>query len=184
MLMRRFWMLLVAVGGLCCAAPAEGQVLESIARDFKRNNSWPDAFMGADRQAVRAPFVIMVHNGWRRQNILGEYHFKPDSGELTEAGKLKVQWIMTQAPRQHRTIFVHQAQTAEMTAARIETVQQLAVQMSPSGELPQVAETPLNEAGWSAGQIDRVSRDFFEKTAPSPRLPAVQAAGSGGGGQP
>jgi hypothetical protein len=179
MLMRRFSVLLIALGGLCYAVPAHGQLLETMARDFKRNNCWPQPFVAPDRQAVRSPFVIMVHNGWRRQNILGEYHFRPDNGELTEAGKLKVQWILTQAPKQHRIIFVHQAQTADQTAARIDAVEQLAVQLAPTGELPQVVETHLNEAGWSADKIDRVSRDFYEKTAPKPRLPDAQSSGSG-----
>jgi len=149
-----------------------------MVRDFKRNNCWPSPFMAPDRQAVRAPFVVMVHNGWRRQNILGEYHFSPDNGELTEAGKLKIQWILTQAPKQHRIIFVHQAQNAEETAARIDAVQQLAAQLAPANELPEVVATHLNEAGWSADKIDRDNRDFYEKTAPKPPLPEVQSNSS------
>jgi len=179
MSIRQISWLSVLFGGLVCAVPAQGQVLENMCRDFKRNNCWPKPFVCPDRQAVRAPFVIMVNNGWRRQNILGDYHFKNEHGELTEAGRLKVQWILTQAPEQHRIIFVHRASRQEETAARVDAVQQLASRIVPTGDLPQVMETHLNEAGWSADQIDKINRDFYEKSAPSPRLPEKQEAGSG-----
>ena len=74
----------------------------------------------------------MVANGWRRQNLLGEFHFEPQSGQLTEAGRLKVQWILTACPEQHRLIYVHTAGTREETAARVAAVQQLAAQFPPT----------------------------------------------------
>ena len=95
-------------------------------RDVKRRQCWPDPFLCPDRAAVRAPFCAMVANGWRRQNMLGEFHFDPQSGQLTEAGRLKVQWILTACPEQHRLIYVHAAGTREETAARVAAVQQLA----------------------------------------------------------
>lgn len=167
------WMSLLAVtlGGLWCAVPAHGQILESMARDTKRNNCWPQPFVCPDRQAVRAPFVVMVNNGWRRQNILGDYHFESETGELTEAGKLKVRWILTQAPQQHRVVFVSRAQSPAETSARIDSVEQLAVQFTPPGQEPAVMETHLTAAGWPADQIDKLNREFFEKTSISPRLP-------------
>jgi hypothetical protein len=169
----------VAFGGLWCSVPVQGQILESIAKDFKRNNCWPQPFVCPDRQAVRAPFVVMVNNGWRRQNILGDYHFKTETGELTEAGKLKVRWILTQAPPQHRIIFVNRAMSPAETAARMDTVQQLAAEYTPGEPLPRVIETDLPAAGWPADQIDKVARDFFEKTAITPRLPESQGAAGG-----
>ena len=52
-------------------------VVNSIAQDTKRRNCWPDPFVSWDRASVRAPFVVQVANGWRRQNMLGEFHFEP-----------------------------------------------------------------------------------------------------------
>ena len=73
----------------------------------------------------------MVANGWRRQNMLGEFHFEPATGQLTEAGRLKVRWILTACPEQHRLIYVHTAERDEETSARIAAVQQLAAQIRP-----------------------------------------------------
>ena len=72
------------------------------------------------------------------------------SGELTEAGRIKIRWILTEAPQHHRTIYVQKAADAEVTAARIDNVQQLAAQMQPEGTLPLVLETGVPVRGWPA----------------------------------
>ena len=75
--------------------------------------------------------ALMVSNGWRKQNMLADHHFADESGVLTEAGRMKVRWILTEAPRHHRTIYVHRDEDAEVTAARIDYVQQLAAETQP-----------------------------------------------------
>jgi hypothetical protein len=129
-----------ALAVLCFAAPAgagvvssalEGveAVARSVARDIKRRNCWPEPFDAPDRYAVRSPFGVMVDNGWRRQNLLGDYHFVDQGGELTEAARIKIRWIVTEAPVQHRTIYVQAASNPQLTAARIDSVQQLTAQL-------------------------------------------------------
>ena len=161
----------IAVG---IATQASAEILcgavNSIARDVKRRQCWPEPFTGPDRATVRAPFVIQVANGWRRQNLLGEYHFEPNSGELTEAGRLKVRWIVTVCPEQHRLIYVHTAEEDEETLARIAAVQRLAQKIAPDGMTP-VLSTSISDEGWPADQIDLIGRKFQSST-PEPRLPA------------
>src|SRR5262245_47868872 len=78
------------------AASAWAIVFDSTAhyvkRGYHRNKAWPWPYVCPDRIAVREPFGVMVENGWQRQNLLGDYHFNPDSKGLTKAGELKVQW--------------------------------------------------------------------------------------------
>ena len=52
-----------------------------------------------------------------------EFHFEPGTGQLTEAGRLKVRWILTAGPEQHRLIYVHTADNNQETAARVAAVQ-------------------------------------------------------------
>ena len=115
----------------------------SISKDFKRNNCWPRPFVWTDRQAVRAPFVIMVNKGWQRENTLGEYHFDSETGQLNEPGRRRVHWIVNQAIVSRRSIFVHRAMRPEMTLARVDSVQQWTAQIMPHGDLPPVLETNL-----------------------------------------
>jgi hypothetical protein len=155
----------------------------SIAQDVKRRQCWPAPFAEPARVAVRAPFCLMGNNGWRRQNMLGEYHFEPGTGQLTEAGRLKVRWILTVAPEQRRSIYVHAADANPETAARMNAVQQFASQVTPMC-LPPVMATSIPDDGWSATQVDAIDRKYLA-AQPVPRLPMPSTgtgASSGGGG--
>ncbi len=164
----------------CGCARCRGGFLESIAQDYAQRNQWPFPYVCADREAVRAPFAIMVHNGWRRQNLLCEEHFKEGTAELTDAGRLKIQRIMTEVPAPHRTIYVRRADSPETTAARIQAVQELAAKFSPDGTPAVVQETTVAPAGWSAERLDSINRKFHA-AVPVPQLPPPQSSQSSSG---
>jgi len=163
---------------LLAAAPTHAQdrpgFLKSVGVDTARNNCWPEPFICPDRFAVRAPFVLMVQNGWRRQNLLAEQHFAEGDQHLNEAGQIKVRWILTEAPEQHRTLYVRRGDTPQVTAARIAAVQQLAGQVLAPGQLPDIEETSISAVGWPAERVDVLERKF-ESTTPEPRLPQAQS---------
>ena len=164
-------------------AQLSADLLGDIVQDVKRRQCWPEPFSQWDRETVRAPFVIQVANGWRRQNMLGEYHFETGNGQLTEAGRNKVRWILTVCPEQHRLIYVHAAERNEETMARIASVQQLSSQILPNRPAP-VLSTTIPDDGWPADEVDMIGRKF-QASMPSPRLPAASAnsgSGSGSGG--
>jgi hypothetical protein len=154
-------------------------IFDGIAREVKRRQCWPEPFVHADRAAARAPYAVMVANGWQRQNMLGEYHFEPATGQLTEAGKLKLRWILTAAPPQHRGVWVHRANSDEETTARMAAVYRLASQISPS-DLPSVQPTSISDDGWPADQVEMIGRKF-QATTPPPRLPAPASSSTGSG---
>lgn len=174
----------VIVTSFACAGPARAQECGrwhafwySVARDWKRNNCWPEPFVGADRYAVRAPFVSMVDNGWRRQNLLADHHFEEGAPKLNEAGRIKARWIVTQAPKHHRTIYVSRADSSEMTDARVAAVQEYAAQLVEEGQIPPVLQTDLEALGWPAARVDMIDRSWQE-SAPAPRLPEPESSSS------
>lgn len=175
---------LIALGSAAqVSAELVCDAVNSVARDIKRRQCWPEPFTGPDRATVRAPFCIMVASGWRRQNMLGEFHFEPGTGQLTEAGRLKVRWILTVCPQQHRLIYVHTAEKPDETSARIAAVQQLAGQIAPNA-MPPIMPTSIADDGWPAEQVDLIGRKFQASTPP-PRLPAASSSStssSSGGG--
>jgi len=152
----------------------------SIAKDFKRNNCWPRPFVWNDRQAVRAPFAIMVNKGWHRENTLGEYHFDPVTGQLNDPGRRRVYGIINHIIPERRAVYVHRAMKPEMTLARVDSVQQWTAQLMPHGELPPVIETSLPAPGRPAEEVDQIRRDYLE-SMPPPRLPMAENYGSDGG---
>jgi hypothetical protein len=154
---------------------------QSFPQDTKRRNCWPQPFTAPDRQAVRVPLAIQVGNGWRRQNLLSDYHFEANTGELSEAGRLKVKWIAFEAPSQHRDIFVRAAESNDETSARMNAVHTYLSKLMPQGVLPTVSETRISDDGWPADQVDRISRKL-QSTTPTPRLPSSSGGSSGSGG--
>ena len=155
-------------------------------RSAERRACWPQPFVCPDREAVREPFVTMVANGWQQQNLLGEFYFEPGTGRLNVAAQEKIRWIVNSAPPQHRTVYVHAAETPQETSARIESTQQYVARVAPEGPMPAVVATNLTEPGWPAERVDSITRKFQSST-PVPRLPKMDTSGtgtSGSGGSP
>jgi hypothetical protein len=170
-----------ALVSLGCAAQVSAEfccgIFNSIARDIKRRQCWPEPFDSADRAATRAPFVTMVANGWRRQNMLGDAHFEPGTDQLSDAGRIKLRWIVVNAPQQHRVVFVRTGQTEEETANRMAIVQQAAAKIAPNN-LPPILPTSIVDDGWPASEVNAIARKYIEST-PNPRLAPPASTGGG-----
>ncbi len=136
--------------------------------DYARNVAWPQPFRGADSQSVVAPFEIMRDNGWRENNTIGSGLFSTQQ-TLSEAGVIKVQWIVTQAPQNHRVVYIKTGATEQETNARVESVQLAVSQMIPTGQLPQILVTEI-EPATSSGAYQTLVHRALIKTTPTPRL--------------
>jgi len=165
--------------GLVCAVPAEANwlgdfsdcVVQDVVKNTKRRNCWPKPFTCPDRFSVRAPFAMMVSNGWERQNTLGDHQFDPQTGELNEAGRLKVHWILTQAPAHHRTIFLYGNPADPETAAkRMDSIHRVAAVLAPSGGVTPVLQTDKPAPGLPARHVDIIFRAWDRSEYP-PRIP-------------
>ena len=136
---------------------------------YARNVAWPHPFRGADANSVIAPFEIMRDNGWRENNTLGSTLFS-NQNALSEAGAIKVQWIVTQAPQNQRIVYVKSGKSEQETNARVESVQLAVSQLIPSGPLPQILVTDI-EPATSSGAYQTLVHRALIKTTPTPRLP-------------
>jgi hypothetical protein len=121
---------------------------------------------------------MMVNNGWRRQNLLGAHHFNPDSNQLTTAGELRVQSIMTQAPVDRRNIFIERSLNVDANAARLTAVRDYATKVSTDGRTPLVEETFLISEGRPAAVVDATNIKFMQ-SMPAPVLPEATATSTG-----
>jgi hypothetical protein len=148
---------------------------EAMRVGYRANVDWPKHYIPPSRRAVCQTYAAMIQNGWRRQNLLGDYHFDPETNELTEAGKLKVSWILTQAPANRRSIFVQRGVDEAQTAARIAAVQGKASTMNPAVGPIDVNDTHIVAEGHPAGAVDSVFVGFQENRP----LPVLPTSGSG-----
>jgi hypothetical protein len=132
---------------------------------------WPRQYMAPARRGLCQAFDTMISNGWRRNNLLTKYDFAPEGEGLSEAGRLRLEWILTNAPPQRRTIFVQRGVDAQQTADRVEAVQLLASNINPGGAPIDVQETYMLDEGRPAATVDAVFTGF-SANQPAPMLPA------------
>jgi len=183
----RLWtMFAVFLATVAFAYPSYGGVIRVLARDFAEVNNWPCPYVCWDREAVVAPFPGMIENAWRRQNLLAECHFTADNS-LSPAGQQKVRWILTEAPMQHRTIYVRRGETAEETCARVNSIRQYAAKALPETSPPSILETnvspPGYPAGWPGAKDETLTRKFQSSVPDKLYLPDRGTGSSGGAGQ-
>jgi hypothetical protein len=151
-----------------------------IKHGYHTNVQWPWPYVCPDRIAVQEPFCIMINNGWRRQNMLGAHHFNAETNQLNAAGQLRVQWIMTQAPADRRSIFVERSIDPKVNALRTAAVREYSTQVALDGQFAQVTETPLISEGRPASVVDAVNVKF-QQAMPAPVLPPAQGSSSSSG---
>ena len=159
-----------------------GAFYQHLEQGRAENNLWPQQYVGADRVRAKAPFDAMVRNGWRRQNLLGHHHFNEDSTQLTQAGKLRVQWILTQPPQEFRQVFIERSLIEGITETRIATINDFASQVLRDGGVADVTETHIVSDGRPATMVDFVNTTFRENM-PIPALPDSAPGGGGGEGE-
>ena len=162
-----------------CGQHGYGSAGEGFHAGYHANVEWPRQYIPAARHGMCQTFNTMINNGWRRQNLLGDYHFNPNTNQLTEAGKLKVNWILTQAPTHHRNIFVQRAKTEEQTADRIAAVHDDAAHINTSRGPFRVHDTHIVAEGHRASAVDNVFVGY-QDNRPLPVLPASTGSSSSG----
>lgn len=178
--MRRTTLAIVFAATIVTASVAHADWDEFWSRvhlDRHRMNTWPEPFRHADKDLVRQPLLAITDNGWRMQNTLSDHLFDVETNSLTQAGALKVRWIVTQAPPHRRTVFVLRGATPDATLARVDAVQETITQLAPQGSRPEVLLTDVIPVGGSGDYFDSVDRQL-KASIPPPRLP--QAAGQSG----
>ncbi len=146
---------------------------DRVHLDWHRNNAWPEPFTHVDRQATRMPIDLMVDKGWQLQNTIPTELFDEETQELTQAGRLKVQWILTQMPARRRMVFVLRGTTAEMTEIRLKSVEKAALEFVGETAPNMIALTDVIPRGGSGSYYERVSAGY-EATTPPPRLPEME----------
>ena len=142
---------------------------------YRRNSMWPQQYIWPSRRGICQAFDTMIHNGWRHHNSLGHYHFDSTTGELNEAGRLKVEWTLTQSPPHRRTIYVERAADQEQTALRIAAVQNAAEGVSGMVDAADVRETYVRHEGRPAASVDAMFTGY-RTSQPAPALPQVSTS--------
>ena len=140
-----------------------------------RNTYWPKPFVQADRESVEDPFRTMIDNGRKLQHLLSAHHF--DGNELNEAGRIKTQWLVMQAPAHRRSIYVQRSINPGETIDRMKSVEAWTNKILRGGHVTVLASdmAPLSASGERMDMIYRKAAD----TIPDPRIPPSSGSGFG-----
>jgi hypothetical protein len=175
--------LFVTIVSLVTTVPAQANWFKCFYYDVKSSwhtsNMWPKPYVDPDRKAVKDPLAIMHARGWQRYNLIGEHHFEEGQTRLTSAGALRVKSILANSPPQYRTVYVEKGRNRSITEARIDSIQQTIVDLSPDGNLAPVLASDMVVEGWSSEHADAVGRKFFS-SLPEPRLPEAPGGSATG----
>jgi hypothetical protein len=150
--------------------------------DMYRNQRWPMPFRNLDTAAVSAFLDVQRNNGWRLSNTVVNAMFDPATQSLTDAGKSHVRWIVTQAPRHRRIVFVLEGNNQQETADRVESTQLAISEIVPVGPLPEIYLTNREPRGMS-GEYQTTILRAMNASVPKPRLPSGSGGGSSSLGQ-
>jgi hypothetical protein len=154
---------------------------DQFKQTYHTNAMWPQQYIWPARRGVCNAIELTIANGWRRNNLLGKYDFAPDGTGLSEAGKLRVERILTYAPPQRRMIFVTRTADPAETSGRVEAVQSFAASRLPGIGMIDVQETYLQDDGHPAAGVDAMLTGFGANQ-PAPVLPTGNSTSSADGG--
>jgi len=166
---------LVMAGMLSCLNTAEsGNKWNAFWKrshgDFHQHRVWPRPFVRLDRESTQRPFEMMKNSGWRLHNTIYDPLFEEHTQELTDAGRLLVHWIVTQAPLNRRTVFIYRGTVYEQTQKRVASVTAAIRQVDIADSKPVVVITDVLPPDGSGEYYDAVERKFQE-SIPAPVLP-------------
>jgi hypothetical protein len=164
---------LITIVGVSSGCVNWSQMKQECHTDRMRNSAWPQPFRSADAAAVVAPFEIMKANGWQQFNTLAHCFFD-ESNQLTDAGLLKVEEVLSMSAQSKAPIYVQRAESQQSTATRVESMELAISALIPEGPLPQIAITDTAPATSSGAYQTVVSRALIQ-TTPNPRLPKFGA---------
>ena len=114
---------------------------------------------------------VQEANGWLCETTLYDYHFNPESNELTVPGKLQLKWILENVPPSYCAVWVQQAEDPKVSQQRLTNVRTVASRLMSQNNLPTIAFRPATAPGRPAIEVDSIRRKELE-TIPSPASPS------------
>ena len=143
---------------------------------------WPHPYICQDRSYVRTVSHLQTVNGWMEETTLWGYHFEEEIPEVTDSGRLKLRWILENAPPEFQTVHVQNGPTHAISQARMEIVRRTLIEMVGEPGLPPIVARTGTSLGRPALEVDAIRRAELQ-SMPEPRIVSPISAGGEDGGQ-
>ncbi|NOX53561.1 MAG: hypothetical protein GXP27_03825 [Planctomycetes bacterium] len=146
---------------------------------FHGAHYWPYPYNYEDRFIVRELVRRQVANGWVVATTLYDYHFDPDTNELSRSGRIRLRWILENAPPSRRMVFVQATDPKIASQTRLESVKKEMVRLVGADDVPPVMLRVTSPLARPAEEV-RAIRDAELQSQPEPRITDPINSGSGG----
>jgi hypothetical protein len=154
---------------------------QTCPHTFHAAHYWPLPYICNDRAVILQMMRTQEANGWTNETTLYDYHFNPETNELTVPGKLHLRWILDYVPPSYRAVWLQQTDDTAVNQHRIDAVRAAAIRFVGEPNLPQIAFRTAMPPARPAIEVDTLRRKELE-TIPTPRVP-LESGAPGGGGQ-
>lgn len=110
--------------GGCSTCPGGGcgEGTDRVGATHRLNNlydpCWPSRYAYVARQEVLAPFAMQVNNAEIIEQTVWNYHFKPDTDELNNAGLEKLDYLTRRRPYPNAKVYLQTARDISYDAAK------------------------------------------------------------------
>lgn len=152
---------------------------------YHHSHYWPHPYNCDDQAFVRNLLDQQTAAGWVGATTLQDYHFEPDTQQLSSVGRDHLLWIVNATPVQYRTVYIAQTPAQGIDAQRTAAVEQTIREFRPEGGIP-IQLRYDRYRGRPAQEIDQLRRLELQ-SFPAPRLFTVNSrsgsSGSSGGTQ-
>jgi hypothetical protein len=152
---------------------------QTLLHRYHYAHYWPYPHNCDDEAYVRNIVDMQAGGGWVTATTLHDYHFNPETQQLTEGGRTHLIWISQSVPAQYRTVYVSQGMSRETAQMRVDVSEQFLREMGIPNPPAVLARAELFE-GRPAVEVDRI-RQLELQSIPKPRLFYIGSATAGGG---
>ena len=139
---------------------------------------WPYPQICEDEAYVRNIIDLQAGSGWVTATTLHDYHFNPETQQLTDGGRTHLLWISQSVPVQYRTVYVSQGISRETSQLRVEASEEFYREMNIPDPPAILAKAEIF-GGRPAVEVDRI-RQLEIQSIPKPRLFYIGSATAGG----
>lgn len=149
---------------------------QAFCHIYHAEHYWPWPYQCIDRHVVLDMSRIQESNGWLTEATLYDYHFNPETNELTGPGKLHLKWILNYVPANYRTVWLQNVEDQGIAQQRLNNVRLVASRYVGEANLPPIAYRISEPPARPAIEIDVIRRAELG-SMPLPRIPFPSSAG-------
>lgn len=140
-----------------------------LSHRYHTAHYWPHPYNCQDKAYFKNVRDAQANNGWIAETTLYDYHFDPDTQELTPPGKLHLRWILMHVPEKNRVAWVQTTLKAADSQARLISVREVALELAGESKVPPIMLRAASPTGASADEAVMIRRAWLG-SMPAPRI--------------